>query len=226
MSVPAQVRQRAPRPPPGPPVEVMIWRVKPKETGRGEHRELVDTVKALRWEYVWQYRHPGPGRYRCEFRDARRQIVKVQYINAMPREQEEGSCPPRGATARPNGPSPLQSMPGTNRHRRWEQHREATQAAARAAEQQRDLPRKASEPRRYPPLSPPGVAPQGTFWRLRKNDKWEPVRAEAITQLRNYALLSTPQGEYIYAADAPDGRWPGYEWRQLQNGARCLVSRN
>ena len=106
-----------------------------------------------------------------------------------------------------------------------EQHREATQAAARAAEQQRDLPRKASEPRRYPPLSPPGVAPQGTFWRLRKNDKWEPVRAEAITQLRNYALLSTPQGEYIYVY-APDGRWPGYEWRQLQNGARCLVSRN
>jgi len=225
VSVPAQVRQRAPRPPPGPPVEVMIWRVKPKETGRGEHRELVDTVKALRWEYVWQYRHPGPGRYRCEFRDARRQIVKVQYINAMPREQGGGIVPTKGRYRPPKRTVPPPVDAWDQQTPTVEQHREATQAAARAAEQQRDLPRKASEPRRYPPLSPPGVAPQGTFWRLRKNDKWEPVRAEAITQLRNYALLSTPQGEYIYVY-APDGRWPGYEWRQLQNGARCLVSRN
>lgn len=127
--------------------------------GRGEHHTLIDSVKAAGWEHVWQYRHPGPGRYRCEFRDARRQVVKVEYVNAMPREQGGRIVPTRGRYRPPKRTVPPPVDARDQQTPTVEQHRQATQAAARAAEQKRDLPRKVSEPRRYPPLSPPGVAP-------------------------------------------------------------------
>lgn len=83
----AQVHGTPHRPPPGPPVEVILWRITPKAVGRGERRDLIDNVKMQSWEHLWRYRYPGPGRYRAEFRDDRRQIVKVEYFNAMPPEQ-------------------------------------------------------------------------------------------------------------------------------------------
>lgn len=201
----------------------MIWRVKPKEAGRGEHRTLVDSVKAEGWEHLWRYRHPGPGRYRLEFRDGRRQIARVEYVNAFSKEQGGQIVPTRGRYRPPKRTIPPPVDAWDARTPTLEEQRRAEREAARPAAA-RQRPPAASSHRSYPPLSPPGVAPQGTFWRLRKNNQWEPVRSEEAALLRNYALLWLPRGEYIYVY-APDGKWPGYEQGQLKNGTPCLFLR-
>lgn len=81
---PRKTRQKRP---PGPAVEVMIWRLTRKAVGRGDHRKLVDNVSFERWDLFWSYKNPGPGRYRIEFRDAKRAIVKVLHANQMPPQQ-------------------------------------------------------------------------------------------------------------------------------------------
>jgi hypothetical protein len=79
---PNTARSRPPRSTPGPPAEVWFWCILPKaKKGRGEHRTLTDNVQYDGWQNIWTRRPPAPGRYRIEFRDARRAIVRVEYVN-------------------------------------------------------------------------------------------------------------------------------------------------
>ena len=220
-----QVPDTPRRRPPGPPVEVMLWRITPKTRGRGERRELVDNVKAQGWEHLWHSRYPGPGRYRAEFRDDRRQIVKVEYFNVMPREQG-------GEIFRTQGrhrPSKRSIAPPVDawdpRPPSLEMRRRAAREAARAPASPAPPPGKQEKPfQNHPPLTPPHRAPEGRHWRLRKNKQWELTPSARMEGNPNYALLQLPHGEFIYVF-APDGRWPGYEWRTLRNGLACLVPR-
>ncbi len=221
----AQVPDTRHRRPPGPPVEVMLWRITPKTTGHGERRVLVDNVKAQGWELLWQTRYPGPGRYRAEFRDDRRQIVKVEYFNAMPPEQGGQIFQTKGRhrPSKRSIPPPVDAW--DDRTPNQEMRRQDAQEAARAPARPAPPPRKREKPfQNHPPLTPPHRATEGHHWRLRKNKQWEFTSSAQMQGNPNYALLRLPYGEYIYVF-APDGRWPGYEWRTLRNGLACLVPR-
>lgn len=128
----AQVHGTPHRPPPGPPVEVILWRITPKAAGRGERRDLIDNVKVQSWEHLWRYRYPGPGRYRAEFRDDRRQIVKVEYFNAMPPEQGGQILQTKGRhrPSKRSIPPPVDAW--DDRTPNQEMRRQAAQEAARA----------------------------------------------------------------------------------------------
>lgn len=225
MTPPTPNRRR--RKPPGPPVEVMVWRVTPKPGGRGEHRKLIDTVHAKQWEHIWQYRHPGPGRYRLEFRDDRRQIAKVEYVNALPLDQG-GLVVKTQGRHRPSKraiPPPVAAWDTTSPT--LEQLRTQAEQQRRAqAVPQRTPPKPAAAPRPparvYPPLTPPGAAPQGMFWRLWQKGNWELISGEQGKTLQNYVLLRLPHGEHIFVF-SPAKRWPGYALRRLSSGAECLI---
>lgn len=203
------------RPAPGPPVEVWVWRVTPKETGRGEHRKLLDNLRPQGWQHFWDQRDPGRGRYRVEFRDARRSIVRVEYYNKLSRRRgghvirTQGRCRPSKRAV---------SLPVDA----WDPDApRATRAdAPGAAPTQVHVP---AAPRpRHPPLTPPGTAPEGTCWRLRKSGKWDTFELNRVPIAKNYTFLQLPSGEYVLVY-APDRRWPGYELITLSSGILCLV---
>lgn len=204
-----------------------MWRITPKQTGRGEHRELVDNVTVGNWTYFWQRRHPGPGRYRLEFRDERRFIAKVQYANALPPEQGGQILYTQGRHRPPKRtvPPPVDAWDSSTPN--LEERREAARQRVGSNTVPRPTPSKpagSSLPQQHPPLVPPSRAPQGYHWRLRKNGRWVPISWQEGLQLSGYALLLLPSREYVFAW-APDGQWPGYVVGRLQNGMRCLVPR-
>lgn len=211
----------------GPPVEVMVWRITPKQTGRGEHRELVDNVTVASWQFFWGRRHPGPGRYRLEFRDARRLIAKVQYVNALPPEQggqvvhTQGRYRPSKRTVPPPVDAWDSSTPNLKARRDAARRHSASNATPRSVTP-KAAARSPSPARHYPSLAPPGRSPNGLFWRLRKNGHWEHVSWQQGLRLPDYVLLLLPNREYAFVW-APDGRWPGYVADRLEDGTPCLV---
>lgn len=207
-------RSRAPRTPPGPPTEVWLWRIIPKK-GRGEHRDFADNVRVEHWEDVWRYRHPGAGRYRIEFRDARRAIVRVEYANVPDPRSDEPIVYTTGRVRRPKRTVPP-ARPA------WEA-RPAPPAPPRSAPTQpRGAPTaKGPTPSANPPLRPPGGAPEGTRWQLRKDGTWKPFDRN-LAPPTNYCLLWLPTEEVILVY-SPAGTWPGYKWGHLRDGRACLV---
>ncbi len=204
------------RPPLGPPVEVWVWRITPQQTGRGEHRKLIDNLLVQGWDHFWQQRDPGAGRYRVELRDARRAIVKVRYYEKQSRR--EGG-----------------RVIATTGRRRPSKRRVPPAVAGWDPDAPRATPREASSPQSprihvlvadpaspaRPSLTPPREAPAGAFWRLRKNGKWNLITAD-VPLTPAYVSLRLPTGEYIFVY-SPKRRWPGYELVTLNNGAPCLV---
>lgn len=191
-------RSRAPRPPPGSPTEVWLWRIVPKK-GRGEHRTLADNVRAEDWEAVWVHRHPGAGRYRIEFRDAQRAIVKVAYANVPDPRSHERIVYTTGRVRRPQRTVPPPS-------KAWEPRPTAPPRPTKPEPQGVTAARPSQKT--YPPLRPPHVAPKGMQWRLRQRGTWElfDVRREIP---KGCYELRTPAGEFILVY-SPNGSWPGY----------------
>ena len=203
----------------------MIWRVTPKVGGRGEHRKLVDNVQYAHWSALWQQRPPGAGRYRLEFRDARRQIAKVEYVNVQS-PQMGGHVIPTKGRYRPSKrtvPPPVAAWdPSTpNLEQREEAARQEALRRRKAPSAPATPPQ--STARSYPPLTPPGPLAQGMFWRLRQNGTWEAIPGERGRGLANYVLLYLPRGEYIFVY-SPEKKWPGYILRKTQDGTECLFS--
>lgn len=208
-------RSRSPRPPPGPPTEVWLWRVVPKK-GRGEHRTLADNVHAEHWDDVWDHRHPGAGRYRIEFRDARRAIVKVEYANVPDPRSRERIVYTTGRVRRPQRTVPPPS-------KAWEPRPEPRPTAPARPTKPGPQGVTAARPsqKTYPPLRPPHVAPKGMQWRLRQKGNWElfDVRREIP---KGCSELRTPEGEFILVY-SPAGIWPEYVRTRLSDGRPCLV---
>jgi hypothetical protein len=150
LTVTTSPRKTRPKRPPGPPVEVMIWRLIRKAVGRGDHRKLVDNVGFERWDLFWSYKNPGPGRYRVEFRDAKRAIVKVLHANQMPPQQGGQLVYTQGRT-RPPGkrkvPPPSVA---------WDSSRPTIEQRQRAAQLP---PPRPSQGHGQPPARPP-ASPQ------------------------------------------------------------------
>lgn len=201
------------RPPLGPPVEVWVWRITPKQTGRGEHRKLIDNLLLQGWEHFWQQRDPGAGRYRVELRDARRAIVKVWYYDKQSR-REGGRVIATTGRRRP----PKRKVPPAVAG--WDP--DAPRATPREAPSPQLAPvHTPAAPRERPSLTPPRRAPERTFWRLRKNGEWGLITA-AVPLTPAYVSLRLPTGEYIVVY-APKRQWPGYELVTLNDGTPCLV---
>jgi hypothetical protein len=219
---PNTARSRPPRSTPGPPAEVWFWCILPKaKKGRGEHRTLTDHVQYEGWQNIWTRRPPAPGRYRIEFRDARRAIVRVEYVNVP--DPRSGAVPyfTHGRIRCPQRKIPPASPA-------WE-----AKTPFPAAPSNRSTPTRLTQPRRsttatsattYPPLRPPGAAPAGMLWRLRRNHAWEPFdQRQAIPE--NYHRLWLPPDQVILVYSAT-GIWPGYTLGNLQGGLPCLVPQN
>lgn len=207
-------KSRSPRNPPGPPTEVWLWRVVPKK-GRGEHRTLADNVRVDHWEDVWNYRHPGAGRYRIEFRDARRAIVKVEYANVPDPRSTERIVYTTGRVRRPQRTVPPPS-------RAWEPRPEPRPAPPPRSPKPEPKAATASRPSQGgSPLRPPHEAPQGMQWRLRQKGNWELFDIHREIP-KGCCELRTPAGEFILVY-SPDGTWPGYVRTHLSNGRTCLV---
>lgn len=68
-----------PRPKPGAPCELIIWRCLPNES-RGERRVPVDNIVPEDLEAVASRWPHGPGRFRLEYRDAKRAVVHARYF--------------------------------------------------------------------------------------------------------------------------------------------------
>lgn len=216
---PKAARSRPPRPAPGPPTEVWFWRILPKaKKGRGEHRTLTDNVQYDGWENIWRRRPPAPGRYRMEFRDARRAIVRVEYVNVPDPRSGESPYFTKGRARRQQRKIPPASPA-------WEAK------APPAAPPSRSTPARSAQPARtanatsastYPPLRPPGATPAGMIWRLRKNHDWEPFdRNLAIPQ--HYYRLWLATSREVVLVYSETGTWPGYVSGQLKGGLPCLV---
>ena len=203
---------RPPRRPPGPPAEVWLWRIEAMK-GRGEHRTLADNVRVDHWQDVWLHRHPGAGRYRIEFRDERRAIVKVEYANVPDPRSSDRIVYTSGRVRRPQRTvpppgwawDPRTSPPPTIRSRSTATAKPPASTA-------------------HPPLDPPGAAESGTYWRLRKNGNWEPFDCE-LPLPKNYQRLWLKRSSEVILVFAPDGSWPGYEAGHLTDGRSCLVRR-
>lgn len=213
-------RSRAPRPPLGSPTEVWLWRIVPKK-GRGEHRTLADNVRAEDWEEVWIHRHPGAGRYRIEFRDAQRAIVKVEYANVPDPRSRERIVYTTGRVRRPQRTVPPPS-------KAWEPRpTPPSTTPSRSASTNPTQPRRmatttSATPAASLPLRPPGAPPAGTLWRRRQKGTWEPFdRRDALPD--NYHRLWLEASEEVILVFAPKGSWPGYEWGRLDDGRPCLV---
>lgn len=214
-------RSRAPRPPPGPPVEVWLWRVIPK-TGRGEHRTLADNVRYDDWEYVWSRRTPAKGRYRIEFRDARSAIVSVRYAMFDPRSGE-GPHYTAGRARRSQRKVPP-ARPA------WEPRPEPAAPASRtAAPASRTTTTQAPASARAPSPAPAALRapvtalPQGMMWRRRQNGSWEHFdRTQAVPQ--NYHALWLADSNQAVLVYSTTGTWPGYEWGKFSNGTPVLVA--
>jgi hypothetical protein len=152
-------RKTRPKRPPGPPYEVVIWRVTRNAIGRGEKREVYDTVLVEpQWEpWFWQTKDPGPGRYRIEIRDAKMAIVAVRYANQT---IENRGRPPLYTSGRTR-------PPGT-RKLRAPVHAYDTQTPTieqqRRHEAQRRLQPRAPQRTAQPQTSRPGQSQQAGSW--------------------------------------------------------------
>lgn len=207
---------RTRRPPPGPPAEVWLWRIEAMN-GRGEHRTLADNVRADHWEEVWVHRHPGAGRYRIEFRDARRAIVKVEYANVPDPRSSDPIVYTTGRVRRPQRTVPPPS-------KAWEPRRLPSPAAPPRSTPTRTAPATPPAPAAHPPLDPPGAAPPDTYWCLRKSGRWKPVDRD-LPLLKNYARLWLDRSREVILVYTPDGSWPGHEEGRLRDGRSCLFLR-
>lgn len=157
-------RKTRPKRPPGPPVEVMIWRLIQKSVGRGDHRELIDNVGVDHWLLYWEKRNPGPGRYRAELRDEKRAIVHVYHFNQMPPSQggqlvpTEGRVRPRAKRKVPPPVAAWDPQPLNFEQARQRKAQRAMQARAPQARGPAPVPQPVPAPR-FPQPSPAGVAP-------------------------------------------------------------------
>lgn len=196
----ATSRVRRQRPPPGPPVEVWFWKILAKK-GRGEHRTLADHVQYEGWKELARHRPLAQGRYRVEFRDARRAIVKVQYLNVPDPRSGDGPYFTEGRYRRSQRKIPP-ARPA------WEPRAAPTSPATRPAAVQA--------------LQPPAPAPEGMIWRRRKNGTWEVYdRRSPIPE--NYHRLWLADSRTVVLVYSPNGTWPGYVKRTQKDGAPCLV---
>jgi hypothetical protein len=214
-------RSRSPRPPPGPPTEVWLWRIVPKK-GRGEHRTFADNVRPEHWEDVWRHRHPGAGRYRIEFRDARLAIVRVEYANVPDPRSDAPIVYTTGRVRRPQRTMPPPS-------KAWEPRppppsTAPTRAAPTDSTQSGRVATTTSVPPTVPLLRPPGVPPKGTLWHRRKSGEWEPFDRRAALP-KNCHRLWLEATEEVVLVFAPKGSWPGHEWGHLDDGRPCLFPR-
>lgn len=207
---------RTPRPPPGPPVEVWLWRIEAM-SGRGEHRTLADNVRADHWEDVWVHRHPGAGRYRIEFRDARRAIVKVEYANVPDPRSSDRIEYTSGRVRRPQRTVPPPS-------RAWEPRTSPSPTAPSRSTPTTTATAKAPTPTAHPPLDPPGAAPSDSYWQLRKNGQWKLFDRD-LPLPKNYERLWLDRSREVVLVFSPDGGRPGYEVGKLTDGRRCLFRR-
>lgn len=197
-------------------MEVWVWRIIPKQEGRGEHRKLIDNLIPAGWEHFWTQRDPGTGRYRVEFRDARRAIVRVLYFIKLPRREGGRVIATKGRRRPPKRkvPPPVAG---------WDP--DAPRATAPEASDGAPTPvQSPQKPRPRPSLTPPGKAPEGTCWRLRKSGKWDLINP-TVPLTAAYVCLLLQIGEhheYIFVY-APKRRWPDYELVTLGDGSPCLV---
>jgi hypothetical protein len=213
---PRAPRPRRPRPAPGPPAEVWFWRVLPKK-GRGEHRTLADNVQYDGWEHIWIRRPLTPGRYRLEFRDARRAIAGVRYaIVPDPRSGE----PPYFTTGRARRPQ--RTVPPASPA--WEPRAQPSTTPTRSAPARSAQGRTsaATAAATHPPLRPPGAAPADTLWRLRQNGAWEPF-GRNLEIPKNYHRLWLAISREFVLVYSPAGTWPGYVRGTLKSGEPCLL---
>lgn len=193
-----------------------FWRILPKK-GRGEHRILADNVQYDGWQNIWTRRPPAPGRYRMEYRDARRAIVRVEYVNVPDPRTGEKPYFTEGRARRPQRKIPPASPA-------WEPK------APPPAPSNRSTPARSTQPGRtatatsaatYPPLRSPGPTPEGMIWRFRKNRTWQAFdRNLAIPD--HYYRLWLPPGQVVLVY-TENGTWPGYVPGHLKGGAPCLV---
>lgn len=202
LPTPPTRRPRPPRPPPGPPVEVWLWRIVPK-SGHGEHRTLVDNVQFDGWEQLWSRRHPGAGRYRIEFRDVRRFIIEARYANVPD----------------PRSGQPIRYTVG--RVRRSKRAVPPAQPAWKPLSPPQPSGSAAPSTTQTPQALPPGSAPPGRIWRLRKNREWQLFDA-TLEVPKFYHLLWLPTRECVLVY-SPHGTWPGYRPGRLTDGRSCLV---
>ena len=207
---------RTPRPPPGPPTEVWLWRIEGMK-GRGEHRTLADNVRIDHWEEVWVRRHPGAGRYRIEFRDARRAIVKVEYANVPDPRSSDRIEYTTGRVRRPQRTVPPPS-------RAWEPRTPPSPTAPSSSTPTCTTTAKPPAPAVSTPLDPPGAAPPDSYWQLRKNGQWKLFDRD-LPLPKNYERLWLERSEEVILVFSPDGSWPGYEVGQLRSGRSCLFRR-
>lgn len=203
---------RPPRPPPGPTAEVWLWRIEARK-GRGEHRTLVDNVGFEDWQEVWIRRHPGAGRFRIEFRDARRAIVEVRYANVPDPRSSDRIDYTTGRVRRPQRTVPPPS-------RAWVPRTSPSPAAPSRPTTTR-TPVKAPASGARPPLDPPGAAPPHAYWQLRKNGDWRLFDRD-LPLPKNYEWLWLERSGEVVLVFAPDGNWPGFEADRLRDGRRCL----
>ena len=210
---PRAPRSRAPRPKPGPPVEVWLWKVIPK-TGRGEHRTLTDNVQYVDWEYVWSRRTPTKGRYRIEFRDDRSAIVSVRYAMFDPRSGE-GPYYTTGRARRSQRKVPP-PRPA------WEPRPEPAAPASRTTPAQANTSTRAPSPAPTALRPPVAALPPGMMWRQRKNGNWEHFdRSQAVPA--DYHPVWLADSKQVVLVYSPTGTWPGHEWSKLTNGTSVLV---
>lgn len=183
-------------------MEVWFWRILPKK-GRGEHRTLADHVQHEGWQELARHRPLGQGRYRVEFRDARRAIVEVRYMNV---------------------PDPRSGEPAYFTQGRYRRPQRKVPPARPAWEPRVAPPSPASRPATAAPtLRPPGAAPEGMIWRRRQNGTWEPFdRKRAIPE--NYHRLWLADPRTFVLVYSPQGTWPGYVRTTDKNGMPYLVS--
>ena len=208
---------RRQRPPPGPPAEVWFWRIL-REKGRGEHRILADNVQYDGWQNIWTRRPPAPGRYRMEYRDARRAIVRVEYVNVPDPRSGEKPYFTEGRARRPQRKIPPASPA-------WE-----PKAPPPAPPSNRSTPARSTQPGRtatatsaatYLPLRSPGPAPEGMIWRFRRNHTWQSLDRNLAIPEHYYRLWLATSREVVLVY-SETGTWPGYVPGQLKGGVPCL----
>lgn len=107
-------RNRAPRArEPGPAVELWIYRYDTSATNRGGRRELVFNAKPEGGAEHSLYRLFGAGRYRLEWRDERRWLVRVKVVDVAKNGLRDGPKPKAvKRTVPPPKPLPRRAVRG------------------------------------------------------------------------------------------------------------------